>query len=74
MKKIREWYECDRCSAEIEKPHHGGEAGTFRLVFERDFAVAGDHTGWRELCRECNEYIGNLIEREIAKATRKDAK
>lgn len=56
---------CDRCKVKIEQPYYGGEAGTYKLRFDSEYAFSGNRTVWDELCKQCNEYVGDLIAREI---------
>ena len=55
---------CDRCNKTLTEKAYYGELGTFRIEAHSDYAVAG-HTdfSWKELCRECNSYVGDLITR-----------
>lgn len=67
-KKTKEWFVCDRCGVEIERPFRGGESGTYHVKFNADYAVAGESLEWRELCVDCNHYIGMLMSEEKNKA------
>lgn len=72
VKHERTFHTCDICGIEMEKPHNGGEAGTYTLVATEDYAVAGNNLNWRELCGPCNSWLGRHISdlRETANGMR----
>ncbi len=50
-KHKREYYTCDICECEIDKPYSGGENGTFSLRVSSEYAVTGYSWGWDDLCQ-----------------------
>lgn len=69
---ITRW-KCDRCGQVMDKrPGPYGEAGTFSLKANCDYAVAGDGFAWNDLCPTCNTHVGRLIS-ELRKEAREEA-
>lgn len=57
----RKYYTCDLCKVEMDKPYSGGENGTYTLKTSSDYAVTGHAWAWKDLCKECNDYVGRII-------------
>lgn len=53
---------CDICGKRIDRPYRGGESGTYTLCATADYAIAGESLVWKELCTECNSWLGGLID------------
>lgn len=63
-KRVIEETFCDRCGVVLTGRPYYGESGTYKIVATSDFAVEGQTDfEWRELCPNCNTYVGNLISR-----------
>lgn len=67
---------CDVCERRIDTPYRGGEAGTYSLQVNADYAVAGYNSHWKDLCQDCNGWLGGWINdlQAAAKQRRLDAK
>ena len=75
-KHNREYFTCDVCGAELDRPYHGGERGTYKITMEMDFAVAGQTVRWDHTCQSCNDLLGRMIDDmvEMAKGLRQARK
>lgn len=71
-KHMREYFTCDRCGIEIDRPDYGGDAGTFSLRVHAGFATCGEVICWDELCRECNIAASKVI--DVMKADQRQAR
>lgn len=71
-KHNRTYHTCDLCGIEMDKPHAGGEAGSYKMTMHEDYAVAGHSIHFHELCRSCNDFVGRWISdfKEMAKDIR----
>ena len=54
-------YLCDRCGFVMgKKPYYGG-MGTHRILALSEYAVSSDTLDWKDLCPDCNRYVGTLV-------------
>ncbi len=52
---VTKW-QCDRCGkVEDTRPRH---AATWSLIAEVEYDVAGSVVRWKELCKDCNSWLG----------------
>lgn len=72
-KHERTYYTCDRCKIEMSNHVLGAERGpvAFSLVASQDYGVAGGAViSWKDLCEDCNSYVGSEIRRLIEEANK----